>query len=89
MPIRFQQENCHIIFDVKMEYFRCKARLVSGGHVTEPLTPRTYASVVMRETVMIAMTLADLNDLPVKVAYIQNAYTTSSVTEKMCTVLGQ
>ena len=31
-----QRVNCHIIFDFMMEYFRRKARLVEGGHVTEP-----------------------------------------------------
>ena len=33
------------------------------------------------------MTLADLNDFPVKVADIQNAYLTAPVTEKIWTVL--
>ncbi|MEL6803974.1 MAG: hypothetical protein AAFO91_09360, partial [Bacteroidota bacterium] len=34
-PIGHQQIPCHIIFDVKMDFTR-KARLVAGGHMTEP-----------------------------------------------------
>ena len=77
-----------MIFDVKMEYFRHKARLVSGGHVMETPATIMYVRVVLRETVIIALTLAYLNDLPVKVVDIQNAYITAPSTEKICTVLG-
>ena len=49
----------------------------------------TYAGEVSRETVRIALKLASLNDLPVKVAYIQNSYTTAPTTEKIWKVLGQ
>ena len=63
VPIGYQQINCHWIFDVKMENFRRKARLVAGGHMTKPPANITYASVVGRETVRIALTLAALNDL--------------------------
>ena len=76
MPIGYQRVNCHIFFDVKMENFRRKARLVAGGHVTEPPATIMYASVVLRETVRIYLTLDALNDLPVKVADIHNSYIT-------------
>jgi hypothetical protein len=48
----------------------------------------TYASVVSRESVRIALTLAALNDLDVKMADIKNAYLTAPITEKVWTVLG-
>ena len=48
---------CHIIFDVKMEDFRCKARLVAGGHMTETPAAMTYASVVYRKIVRLSLTL--------------------------------
>jgi hypothetical protein len=38
--------------------------------------------------VRIALTLADLNDLEVKMADIENAYLTAPITEKVWTVLG-
>ena len=73
VPIGYQRLNFHTIFDVKMEYFRSKASLVAGGNVTEPPATITYGRVVTRETVMIDMKLDALNDLPIKLADIQNA----------------
>jgi len=45
-PNGYQKINCHMVFDVKMEDFRRKARHVSAGHMTEALPTITYASVV-------------------------------------------
>jgi hypothetical protein len=47
----------------------------------------TYASGVSRESVIISLTLAALNDLNVNMADIENAYLTDPITEKICTVL--
>jgi len=56
VPNGYQKIPCHMIFDIKMEDFRCKARLVAGGHRTEASATITYASVVSRETVRLALT---------------------------------
>jgi hypothetical protein len=48
----------------------------------------TFTSVVSRESVRIALTLAALNDVDVKMADIENAYLTAPLTEKVWTVLG-
>ena len=88
VPIGYQRVPLHIIFDVKMEDFRCKARLVAGGHVTKPPATMTYASVVSCETVRIALNIAALNDLEVKMGNSMNAYITAPVTEEIWTVLG-
>jgi hypothetical protein len=45
-PNGYQKIPCHMIFDIKMEDFRRKARLVAGGHRTEAPATITYASVV-------------------------------------------
>ena len=75
--------------DVKMETFQRKARLVAGGHMTEVTSATmTYASVVSRESVRIALTLAALNDLEVKTADIENAYLTAPIGEKIWCTLG-
>ena len=34
-PVGYEHINCHLIFDVKMD-FRRKARFVAGGHTTNP-----------------------------------------------------
>ena len=87
-PVGHQRIRCHMIFDIKMEDFCRKARLVAGGHVTEAPATMTYASVVARDTVRIALLLAALNDLDVKVGNVLNTYITAPVTEKIWTVLG-
>jgi hypothetical protein len=87
VPPTYQEIRCHMIFDVKMEDFRLKARFVAGGHTTDTPHAMTYASVVSRESVIIALTLAALNDLDVKMADIENAYLTTPITERVWTVL--
>ncbi len=87
-PIGYQKIHCHMIFDVKMEDFRQKARLVAGGHQTKASSTITYASVVSRETMHLALTIVSLNDLKVKVGDVLNAYITAPVKEKVWTILG-
>ena len=48
----------------------------------------TYASVMSRETVQIALTTTALNDLEVKASDVQNAYLTTPCEEKIYTKLG-
>ena len=88
IPPGYQEITCHLVFDVKMEDFRRKARYVAGGHTTETPATMTYASVVGRETVRVALTLAALNGLEVKAADIENAYLTAPNKEKIWTTLG-
>jgi hypothetical protein len=77
-----------MVFDIKMEDFKRKARLVAGGHKTEAPATITYASVVSGETVRIALMLAALNDLQVKASDVLNVYITAPVKEKVWTILG-
>lgn len=88
VPPTYQQIRCHLVFDIKQEDFRWKARFVVGGHMTDASGATNYASVVSRESVHIALTLAALNDLEVKAADIQNAYLTAPTSEKIWCVLG-
>ena len=71
VPAAYQHIRCHMIFDVKMEDFRRKARYVAGGHMTEAPATLTYASVVSRESVRIALTMAALHGLEVKTGDIK------------------
>jgi len=53
--------STHMIFDIKMDgAFTRKARLVADGHKTRPPTSITYSSVVSRDSVRIALTIASL-----------------------------
>ena len=65
-----------------------KACLVAGGHMVEAPKSLTYASMVSRESVRIALTLAALNDLEVKTSDIQDAYLTAPCSEEVHTTLG-
>ena len=65
-PIGHQFVQCHVVFDIKMEDFRQKARLVAGGHMTEALATIMYTSIMSRETVRIALMIAALGDLEVE-----------------------
>jgi hypothetical protein len=82
--IGYQGIACHLIFDVKLgENFRRKARLVAGGHQTVTPTTLTYSSVVARDSVRIALTIAALNDLDILVCDIEGAYLTAKCREKI------
>jgi Reverse transcriptase (RNA-dependent DNA polymerase) len=63
-----------------------KARYVCGGHTTSP--PEnivTLASVVSRESVRIAFTLAALNGLNIESTDVSNAYLSATSREKLVT----
>ena len=81
--------RCHMIFDVKFgENFQRRARLVAGGHMTDTPNTLTYSSVVSRDSVCIALTIAALNELSVMACDIQNAYLTAECSEKIWTRAG-
>ena len=76
-PICHKQVNILLIYDIKMEDFSLKAQLVTCGHMTETPKCITYSSVVGRETVRIALTIAALNDQQGNAGDIMNAYVIS------------
>ena len=88
IPPGYQQIECHLVFTVKMENFRRKARYVAGGHVTDAPATLTYASVISRETVRVALTIAALNALEVRTADVEGAYLTAPNLEKIWVILG-
>jgi hypothetical protein len=77
-----------MIFDVKLDLTR-KARYVAGGHQMDPPKDMAYASVVFRDSVMLAFLLAAVNDLNILAANVQNAYPNAPTTEKVYTTAGK
>jgi hypothetical protein len=80
-PPTYTQITFHMIFDVKIQDFQRKACFFAGGHT--PNTPphaMIYASFLSRDLVRIALTLADLNNLDVKMMDIGNSYLTAPIT---------
>ena len=87
--VGYQQIRCHMIFDIKMDgRFTRKARFVAGGHTTDTPSSITYSSVVSRDSVRIAFTIAALNDLDIRAADIGNAYLNAPCREKIWTIAG-
>ena len=81
--------STHTVFDIKMDgIFTRKARLVPDGHKTKPPASITYSSVVSRDSVRIALTLASLNGLEVSSCDIGNAYLNADCREKLWTLAG-
>ena len=79
--------ECNMIYTVKMDFTR-KARFVGRGDKTPEPTNSTYAGVVSRESVRIALTYAALNDLEVMAADIRNAYLQAPSSELYYTICG-
>ena len=68
--------------------FTHKARLVTGGHLTQTPTSLTYASVPSRESIRLMFLVASLNDPNVIVTDIGNAYLNAKVREKIWSTAG-
>jgi len=79
---------CQLIFDVKIEG-TSKARLVAAGCRTADPDGCTWADVVSRETVRLALTYAALNELDVMSSDIQNVYLTALTSHKLWTTCGR
>ena len=88
IPPGYIKASGHLVFDVRMTLER-KARWVKDGHKTPEPTWSTFAGVVSRESVRIALTYAALNDLAVFGADIQNAYLQAPSSEKHYIICGE
>ncbi len=73
LPVGYSKLSGHVVFDVKM-YFSRKARWVKDGHKTPDLDDLTYAGVVSREIIQIALTYLAMHRIQVLAAEIKNAY---------------
>ncbi len=72
--IGYQEIQCHVMFDVKVDFTR-KAWFVDGGHTADTPGSITYLSVVSRDGVQLAFLIAGLNDRDVLLAGDEtNAY---------------
>ena len=87
LPVGFKLATGHLIWDIKIDMLR-KARWVLDGHKNPDPLHSTYAGVVSRESVRIALTYAALNDIDVKAADIRNAYLQAPTSEKYYVVCG-
>jgi hypothetical protein len=86
-PVGYAKATCHMIFDIKFDLTR-KAQLVLNGAKHEVPKEMTFSSVVSRDSVRIAFTLAALNGLDILAADIQNTYLSAPTEERLYVVAG-
>jgi hypothetical protein len=72
-PNGYKKIRCHMIYGVKHDG-QHKARLVAGGHVTDPNTESVYSGVVSLRGIRLIVFLAELNALELWGADVGNAY---------------
>jgi Reverse transcriptase (RNA-dependent DNA polymerase) len=78
------QIGYHMVFDTKLDCnFTRKARIVANGNETSPPPGITYASVVSRDSVRVALLYASLNDIDVLSCDVGNAYLNTNCREKL------
>jgi hypothetical protein len=77
----------HLVFDVKFD-LRRKARLVAGGHQTDPPKEDVYSGVVAMETIRMGFVVAAMNDLKVCAADVGNAFLYGITREKVYVIAG-
>jgi Reverse transcriptase (RNA-dependent DNA polymerase) len=89
LPVWYQKIRCVLIFDIKMgENVKRKACLVANSNKMEVLPTMTYSSVVLWDSVQIALLIAALNDLKLLLCDIQNAYLTADCRKQIYCIAG-
>ena len=86
-PDGYKKINVRIIYSVKHD-LRHKARLVAGGHLTDPSQESNYSGVVALRSIRICMLVAELNNMITKVADVGNAYLEAYTKEKVYFIAG-
>ena len=83
IPKDFQFAPLRVIFDIKQEDLRHKARLVAGGHVVDSSMYESYSSVVQTMTVRLLQTVTMKHDLKIITGDIGNAFVQALTKEKI------
>ncbi len=86
-PPGWTKSSGHLVFDVKMDFTR-KARWVKDGHRTPDAITPSYAGVVSRDSIRIALVYAKLLGLQICGGDIRNAYLQAPSSEKHYIICG-
>ena len=81
-PDGYQKIRVHFVYAVKHD-LRHKARLVAGGHLTDPPKDSVYSGVVSLKSLRLALLIGELNGLQVMAGDIGNAYLEAYTKEKV------
>ena len=84
----WQYAPLHMIFEIKQQDLRHKARFVVGGHVVDASQHITYSSTIQSLSVRLLMLVAVQNGLDLMAGDIGNAFPTAPCAEKVWSVAG-
>lgn len=84
----WQRAPLHMIFDIKREDQRYKARLVIGGNMIDSSNYNTYSSTVQDTSTRLLQLVAVQNGLGIMTGDIGNAFCTAPCAEKIYSVAG-
>ena len=87
-PEGYQKIRVHFVYAVKHD-LRHKARLVAGGHMTEPPKESVYSGVVSLRSMRLALLIGEINGLEAMVGDIGNAYLEAYTKEKVYFIAGK
>ncbi|MGH7954810.1 MAG: reverse transcriptase domain-containing protein, partial [Gloeomargaritales cyanobacterium] len=87
VPAGYKKIKTHLVFDVKFD-LRRKARLVAGGHLTDPPKDSVYSGVASMRSIRMCLFIAELNGLEACAADVGNAYLEAKTQEKLYIVAG-
>ena len=79
----YQYAPLRMIFDVKKEDFRRKARLVAGGHVINSSMFDSYSSVIQSTSLRFLQTIALIEGLDIVTTDVGNAFVQEFTIEKI------
>ena len=79
--IGHQEINCHIIFDVRMD-FQQNPRFLAVGHKTEAPNSITYSIMVSHDSIRIGFLLAYLHGVDITSVDLYNVYLNEPCVEK-------
>ena len=85
----YQYAPLQMIFDIKQEDLRQKARLVAGGHVVESSMWESYSSVVQQRSIRLLETIALNEGLSLVTGDIGNAFVQANTKEKVYLIAGR
>ena len=84
----YQSTRLHMIFDVKADTLRRKARLVAGGHLVDALGVDVYSSTVKSISVKLLHVIGHSAKLEALCGDIGNAFVTAYTKEKVYCIAG-
>ena len=87
-PKGYQRIKLIWVFDVKQD-LRRRARLVAGGHMTDPIKESSYSGVVSLRSLRICIFLGELNGLKTGSADVSSAYLEAYTQEKVVFTAGE